>query len=229
MPKPTKAALAKHEKAVVLLASPVADTSVVDHDYEWFETDKGVSEFLTEAAQWAADDVRDNADLHHMLVEITSTAFPPTLGQIVVHSPDAEYAKKWEERVKADPTLVVATAATRAPAASTKKVTPKIKPKKPSAAAAALGNGDAAKEDGGDVMAAKAAKSAQLKQRLAAKKAATEDPEVKVQKDDDAAQAEPSPKPKAKPKPAEAQKHLYTLGWAVPLGRGSSGRFTSVR
>lgn len=221
MPKPTKAALGKHPKAVVLLARSVADPTKIDYDFEWFETDEGVNTFLTDAIPYADEDVRDHGDLHHLLVEVTDTKMPPTIGRTHGASVDADFLKAWTAEIAAKPELIVAPTATRAPA-STSKVKPKIRPKQPSAAAAVLKEGEA---EGNTAMAAKAAKSAELKQRLAAKKAA----EAKPEADGPDVDTAPAPKPKAKPKAAEAQQHLYALGWAIPLGRGTDGKFRSIR
>lgn len=172
MPRPTKAALGKHPKAVVLLARSATDVTKIDYDFEWFETDEGVTTFMDEAVPWAEEDVNANGDLQHMLVELTDTSVPPTLGRIEVRSTDEEAGKQWLAEVTADPTLVIAPTAQRATKTSTARVKPKVKPKAPSPAAAALKA--QAEEQGKTAMAAKANKAEALKSRLAAKKAAAE-------------------------------------------------------
>lgn len=186
MPKPTKTALGKHPRAVILLSKLVTQSAATDHDFEWFDTMKGVEAFMAEAIEYAAKDVEEEGDLHHALIEVTgTTANPIEIGAVHVFSRDTEFATKWKAEIEADTNLAVAPSPTR-----TVRVKPTVKGKKPSQAAAVL-NTDAEAE-GADAMAAKAAKSADLKKRLAEKKQAT----VK------AATTEVTPVPKPRPSPA---------------------------
>ena len=202
MPRPTKTGLAKHPRAVVILSAPMSDREAVVHDFEWFDTDEGVATFMQDALTWATEDLRDNGDMQHLIAEVKETKFPPTVGDVHVVSGNADEAAKWKAKIEADTTLLVSETAPRGSKATTTKVKPKVKPRRPSAAAAVLKAGGEAKPSD-DAAKAKADKQAALKARLAAKKAGAIPQEAP--KDD-------GPKPKSKPKPDEAKQALYVAG-----------------
>lgn len=176
MPKPTKTALGKHPLAVVLLSQQVSAPGSIDFDFEWFETDKGQSEFLTEVKEFAQKDVEEEGDVVHAILKVTDAkAEPITVASVDVFGRDTEFAAKWRDALVADPTEAVAPSPQRAPA----KVKPKIKAKRPSTAAAVLK--PATEQEGGTAMAAKAGKSAELKAKLAARKATPEKTEAEAE------------------------------------------------
>lgn len=187
MPNPTKIALAKHPKAVVLLACMVAEPTTRSFDYEWFNTGDGVAEFVKTIREWADEDVTKDADLHHLIAEIEDAQSDEiTVGKITVHSPDPAFAAKWLAEVEADTSLLIAPAP-KARKVAAPKVKPHIKGLKPGPAGAALQAAMAAPENAPKPKAAKVRKpgakaeaeapaipakgAAALKARLAAKQA----------------------------------------------------------
>lgn len=217
MPKPTKAALAKKPKAVVLLAAPVTEPTEVDYDFEWFETDEGVRIFLEDTRKWANEDAAQHGDLIHLIAEVTdTTTMPPTLGSVTAHHKADDnvkgVAEEWFKKVLDDPTLLIAKSATTAKRAAAPKVNTKVKPRKPSPAAAAA---KGVKTDNGEA-AANAGKAAALKQRIAAKQGAVKD------------KAEAKPKPPAREKASAKSETVEPMGWALPIGRRRNGQFARL-
>ena len=180
LPKPTLTALRKHPKAVVLLAFLKDDAeTVADYDFEWFDSDEGVSIYADAANKWAAEDVRDWWDtkdgLRHVTVRVEDTkADPMVLGDINTFGGDDEWRDRIVKTILDDPTFILA----RAVKAAVVKAAPVVKGRKPTKAA------QAAKEAKPVAKAAAVRKAAKPKaeakapapvRKVAPRKAAAED------------------------------------------------------
>ena len=93
MPLPTLSALIRHPRAVVLVRIDATTAELVDRDFEGFETDWGVSQFMNEARAWAVE--LEGHGIHHVVAAIDTTPLPdepPKVLEISVHGPDPEVA-----------------------------------------------------------------------------------------------------------------------------------------
>jgi hypothetical protein len=152
MPNPTAAAVRKHPMAVIMLITEKAKPNVIaNHDFEWFETDEGLQDFIPRLDQWARDDFNEVGDLYHSYVTIKDTSVTPLVvtDDMIVTIGETDWSKQMIERIKQNPEGVLFVKPV-----TSKKATPARKPvvkaqkvakgRKPNAAAA-VAKGDAPK------------------------------------------------------------------------------------
>jgi pyruvate/2-oxoglutarate dehydrogenase complex dihydrolipoamide acyltransferase (E2) component len=141
LPKPTASAIKKHPAAVVILTYVDDDPNPAVHDFEWFDTTEGLTEYFTATSEWAAEDVAlMNGVLRHAVVEVTDTgASPLTLGRIATFGGEQDWQNDVIASIATAPDSILVAANRRSPGAAVKKTTKKAaqvaKGRKPSPAA----------------------------------------------------------------------------------------------
>lgn len=230
MPKPTTNALSKHPKAVVMAEIQVNDlhAGIANRDFEWFDTDEGVTIFRTDAYQWAQEDVKaeDGGDLVHVIATFSDTKDLTTVSDVVVVAPKGVTAKDVKaiaDYVRSTPSVLIQ------PVQPARKVKPKpaVKGRKQGEAAKVV-KGDQAGE-APQPKAAKARKAAQ-KDRAAALKERLGGQKVKPVKGGAVvadADADVTAEPEA-PLVNAFGTMVQPLGWQIPVGRRRNGRFARL-
>lgn len=141
MPKPSKTALGKHPRAVIMLAATKDEPNAVgDFDFEWFDTPEGQDEFWVSITKWATADIKDEGDLVHLVAEVVDTKVM-ALGRVETFGTDDADGATWKQNILDDPSqLVYGVAASKGAVAkpAAKKVTPAVRGRKPTTAAAVV-------------------------------------------------------------------------------------------
>lgn len=162
MPKPTTRAIRRKPQAVIIMMTePDKIGTPVDHDFEWFETDKGRDEFFKQWTTHTTQDAKDYKDTVYLTAEVVDTA-NMKLGKVHV-APQTAPMKDWAAKVKKDPKVLLVEEAEKKA-----ETTPrgKVKPRAKSSAAAVVKGGAKDKSETPTPKARPAAK------KVAAKKAA---------------------------------------------------------
>lgn len=106
--RPTSVAVRKHPFAVMLLTFAPTAKEVGVYDFEWADTKAAMTDTTRLLSKWAAEDVEEYKDMHHVVVQVIDTqASPIKLGNISVFGGDDEWRDAVKETITDDPTFVL--------------------------------------------------------------------------------------------------------------------------